>query len=937
MTATTDRPQGQRLPSITHVPSRGAQVAKGLAALVGAAIVVVGVPLALLSAFGPPWPDEVPTIEWLTRPTTIEAMLSVLAVVVWLAWAHFVVCLVVEAVAERRRRGLAPQVPGGGVGTQALARRIIATIVLMAGTTSVGMGTASAAAAPQAAETAVTASVLPEAASFAEAPTQEQVGLDSAALPELDDLQSATDHDVEAGATTYYDVKPPNGRHYDTLWDIADRYLGNGLRYKEIWQLNEGVTQPDGRVMTNADLIHPGWVMKMPEDASGPGLKVVEHAPPATADESDAGASSAPGPEAAADAVPASQGGAASVVDGDGPLVRSEWQPFFGVAGGLALAGAFLGLRRHRAANPGSGSRWSLRRAERPDPTDPTPTPPTPGGGLQEEADVDGASWLDRALRSLGGASGLPAPARVSYGEAGVALSFDEDPSVPAPAGWAAPRPTTWTLGRDAAVTGSGHSPLPGLVTVGRRDDESLLLLDLESRAGVVALDGDDAVARGLALSIALDTATHPWADDRRVTLVGFADDVTSAGLGALRRSDDLGRVLESLDNVARHQRQACRSAGAADVRQARRMVPDADWTYHLVVCSGLPADADLAQLRALAEDPMVSLGVVVVGNDRDSALRLISRSDGRINAPHLGIDVAAQVLDVEAVRSLASLFAPRDGGRRPTLDQLVDVLETEDEVTDASSAVLAEVDVLGSVRVRAQGEADTEREPLLTELLTLLALHPQGVHANRISAALWPRGVDAELRDSALRQLGAWLGTSEDGAPVLMEESGVWRLTPGTVRLDWDAFREALNRAANDGRNRESHLRTALGLVRGPAFDDVPAQRYAWLEGMTTQADVALAVELTVQALAESSTSRGDLAAADGSLQRGLALLPANEELWRSRLWLAESRGESVDLASLIDEMYTEIAEHGSPVGASPATDALVDELVPGYRSSVA
>lgn len=934
MPATVDRTHKTRLPAVTDVPSRGGQVAKGLAALLGTIVVVVGVPVALLSAFGTPWPSEAPTFDWLTRPTTTEAVLGVLAVIVWLAWAQFVVCLVVEAVAERRRRGLAPQVPGAGIGTQVLARRIVATIVLMAGTTSVGMGSATAAAAPQA-ESSISSVVLPEAAGFDEALTTEQTGLGGAALPGVDDLQTATSNDVSAGITTYYDVKPPNGRNYDTLWDIADRYLGNGLRYKEIWDLNKGVTQPDGRVLTNADLIHPGWVMKMPDDAKGPGLKVVEHAPPATSDTD--GAASADATSAATDAASATAApeGAGSGGAEGGSLVSAQWQPIFGVAGGLALAGAFLGLRRHRNALP-AGSRWSARRSDRPDPEDPQPTPPPPGGRLREEADLDGVAWLDAAFRSWNDTDApVPPPARASYADSGLVVAFDGDPG-PVPAGWKAASASSWTLDRDSTPRGAGPAPLPGLVTIGRRDDGSLLLVDLECQEGVVSLDGDDATARGLALSVAVDTATHPWADDRRVTLVGFADDLTPAGLGTIRRTDDVGRVLESLENAARFQRRACQQAGADDVRSARRVAPDGDWTYHLVVCSGLPSEADLTKLRALATDPMISLGVVVVGADREAHLRLTSRSDGRISAPHLGIDVTAQVLDVEAARALGSLFETPAGTRRPSLDQLVDTLDVEASIAEAASSTVAELSVLGPVEVRADGSVDAARRPLLTELLCLLSLHPDGVHANRISAALWPRGVEAELRDSTLQQLALWLGTAEDGSPVLTEHAGVWRLARGAVRLDWDAFREALNRAAHDGRNRETHLRSALDLVRGPAFSDLPSRRYGWLEATSVETDIALAAELTVQALAEAATSRGDQAAAEDALRRGLSILPASEELWRSRLWLAEST-DGASLEPLVDEMYAAIAEHGSPVGASPATDALVDELVPGYRSSVA
>ncbi len=144
MPSTIERSPQNRLPAITEEPSRFKQVATGAAALLGTLALVVGVPIALFAAFGTPWPDQKPSVEWLSTPTTGETVLSVLAVVVWLAWAHFVVCLVVEAVAERRKSGLAPRIPGGGIGTQGLARRLVSAIVLLAATTSVGMSSASA-------------------------------------------------------------------------------------------------------------------------------------------------------------------------------------------------------------------------------------------------------------------------------------------------------------------------------------------------------------------------------------------------------------------------------------------------------------------------------------------------------------------------------------------------------------------------------------------------------------------------------------------------------------------------------------------------------------------------------------------------------------------------------------------------------------------------
>jgi DNA-binding SARP family transcriptional activator len=935
-----------RLPVAVQLPDRRVEVAKGLVAFVATALVVVGLPVLLASTFGAPWPDSRPSWEWVTEPTTAEVMLGVLAAVVWLGWAHFVVCLMVEAVAERRHRGMARHVPGGGIGTQTLARRAIATIVLVAGTSAMGVSTASAAVA--AAHPSASAQQLTAAVDHARGRTDARNGAQPSGQPErqagagagvearrpaADTLLQATRADQRSDVTTYYDVKPPNGRRYDTLWDIAERYLGDGLRYKEIWQLNKDVLQPDGRTLKDADLIYPGWVMRLPDDAKGAGLKVVDHTR-AAAPGSPRGAAAAAGvsvSDASGD-LAGSNGAAATAADDEGSLVPAGLAPFLGVTGGMALAGAALALRRRRASYS-LAQLWAARTGTGPgtDPTDPTPDGPGAGSRLVQEADEATAAWLNGALRSWNGVRPVPAPSTMSLGTAGLVAGFEEAPEGPAPEGWSTHAPEVWTLSRDASVGGSGPAPLPGLVSIGLDDDGAVRLIDLESTMGVVAVDGVGRDARGVAMSMAVDTGTHLWADERVVTLVGFSDDVTAVAPDRIRRVSDLRRVLERLENLAAHQRRACRDAGSATVRDARAARPDLDWAYHLVVCSGVPSAEDLAALDRLARDPQVSLGVVVVGAVPDAATRLTVREDGRLVSPLLGIDVVAQMLDVETGRELAALNAVPAAAGGATLDDLVDALHCG--VRTAPEAVV-QVGVLGPVTVAAPGEVDEDRRAFLTELGAFLALHPTGVHVNRVAAALWPRGVDPAVRDTALAQLVRWWGSADDGSPVLAERSGVWSVTPGTVRLDWDDFRAALNDAAHDGRRRERHLRRALDLVAGPTMSEVPQGRYAWVESTSLPGDSALAVAMTAQALAQAALDRDDADAARTALERGLRLLPANEDLWRSRLQVEAGAGDRAALVEVADRLYAAVAEHGSPVGAAPQTDALVDELLPGYRS---
>ena len=54
----------------------------------------------------------------------------------------------------------------------------------------------------------------------------------------------------------------------DRLWEIAARYLGNAERWNEIFELNRHRVQDDGRVLTDPDLIQPGWRLVLPHEGS---------------------------------------------------------------------------------------------------------------------------------------------------------------------------------------------------------------------------------------------------------------------------------------------------------------------------------------------------------------------------------------------------------------------------------------------------------------------------------------------------------------------------------------------------------------------------------------------------------------------------------------------------------------------------------------------
>ncbi len=55
---------------------------------------------------------------------------------------------------------------------------------------------------------------------------------------------------------------------HDTLWLLAEQYLGAGERFVEIVELNRGEVQPDGRSLGDDGRLYPGWTLALPADAA---------------------------------------------------------------------------------------------------------------------------------------------------------------------------------------------------------------------------------------------------------------------------------------------------------------------------------------------------------------------------------------------------------------------------------------------------------------------------------------------------------------------------------------------------------------------------------------------------------------------------------------------------------------------------------------------
>jgi len=64
----------------------------------------------------------------------------------------------------------------------------------------------------------------------------------------------------------------------DTLWGIAQRQLGDRLRWSHVYALNHGCTMADGQVFDDPNRIWPGWTLLLP--ANPPAAEPVPAVPP---------------------------------------------------------------------------------------------------------------------------------------------------------------------------------------------------------------------------------------------------------------------------------------------------------------------------------------------------------------------------------------------------------------------------------------------------------------------------------------------------------------------------------------------------------------------------------------------------------------------------------------------------------------------------------
>jgi hypothetical protein len=927
-----------------------ADVILGVCAVLALVALTVGVPVGLISVFGVPLPHSLPSASLLTHQLDAMAIMRVLAVVVWILWIQLVWCVIVEIKAAVRNVGVPGRVPLSGP-TQSAAHRLVSAALLLF-SAAAALAPAMSHVAPPRPAHSVTASARPGAVSqqYVAAPQQ------AASPVEAHAHASPTSEKI-------YVVTPPSGRFHESLWEIAQKHLGDGRRYGEVFELNKDRIQPDGSKLTIASLIRPGWVLVMPSDAHGPGIRsIAEHAGSTMHDprqhhedtgsatqgatHSDASTGSTAPAVLGGDATAGGAGAAGTAAGAASSQQQSSpvW-PYELSAASLLAAGVLTALgrrRRERLWRRAFGMRLAV---------------PEGDAALAEQALTFGADdpavkVLDRGLRQLAqalAAKGRTAPAVYAAHLSEKTLDLWVAPPDPDP-----PHPWTaedggqvWRLPVDAVTAieaGPGPAPYPGLVSIGT-NDTGRVLVDLEVANGLIALRGPEATVQAALAALAVELVTNRWSDRMTVTLVGFGSGLKLLSAERVRSIPSLDDVLPELERRAVETEKLLAASGFDSVLTGRSVGNPDEWAPHYLIVGTPLTQRQADRLLVLARGRhRMAAGYVVAGDVPGATWTWDITQDGHLSAGVLGFELKAQLLPPGQYQAIIDLF--RDSEYIPLTNP----------ATGAAPPVLlrpgapaaAEVGILGPAVVNAPGPMEPDRLALATELVTYLAAHPEGVHLNVLTGAIWPRGVSAEVRDSALARATAWLGGDDN---LRRDSDGRVRLGPA-VRVDWQVFRGLIAQAAtasaagavspgNTGRGAAQaeleFLASALNLARGPVLEGRASARYVWLATDPVAHEAAALVADAAHRLSALRYSAGDAEGAMQAARAGLRLAADDEQLWRDLLMAAHATRSEHVLRSVVGEVCARTALDEVMPRMAPETEALIDEIFPAWRTIAA
>jgi hypothetical protein len=900
---------------------------------VGLVAVVAGIPAVLMGVVGWPLPRRWPGIDgvgsalengW--RPDQ-AFVLGALAVLGWMVWAQLVRHVAVELAAHRRTVALGEPAaaPAARHGLGPGVARWLVVGLFVAGPVHPGTDLASRPDIPVA---------------LHETRALEPLMVATAA--------PVASEPVQAAAPSYV-VRTWEERR-DCLWNIAERYLGDPMRWPELLELNAGVIQPSGRSLAEdpQHWVHPDMELRLPPDASGPDLVLAPsprsspaeaeplppagHAPaedagpvlsPGASSEAPAASRGSPPPPPAAISTTTTPLPPTTTVNSEGegsrqrgidvpdpiPLGRDAMRLTAALALGLpvfAAGGIALHLSRRRRIQ------LSRHRPGR-DIVRPDPALEPLERRIRAIAVDEASAWVDAALRTLGAElrrESLTAPrvTCVRAGELGLEILLAEAAPEAPPSFAAVDDGHVWRLDPDLDLAelhrraGDAVAPLPTLVSVGITP-EGPVLVDLES-LGVVSVEGDDARVSALLAGAALELASVDWAEGIDLRVAG--------GPAALQEVEGV-RMVENLASLGEDLAATAASVGDAlgdrpSTLAARLDQPGEEWLPTVAVVD----DAGAAgALGVVAGRPRPGSGIAVLARGPVLGARwrlhVVAEGFARLEGP-TGLDVHdlratgweppvvetdVGYLDQAAIHGAASLLSAANDDA-----DVAPVVYLDGEGPRVVQRCGPEdydvwVDVLGPVAVSGWTEPVGRRRKL-EELVVYLATHELPVPGERLRCAVW---AEVEVASKSFIQAMSRARRHLGGQAFLPEAAAsAYRLGPG-VGCSWSAFKELTGAAGAAARSDPVQAmalwRQALSLVRGEPFAGVTKGSYiwAWSEGLAYEMQVA--ITRAADALGTLALAQDDPDSAEWAVRQGLLAMPTQLSLFDWEMRVAAHRND--------------------------------------------
>jgi hypothetical protein len=983
-----------------------ARLIRGLGSLAVLLLGTAGVPVALAFLGGNPLPDEL-TRSALRRAlfTPVDGMILVglITIVGWLAWLVFALSVISELVALVSRQRIRIRLPALDAPQRFAAGLLISVVTMISVPHAVQAD-------PHSGHRIVAAAAAPEPSAVIIEPA-ETPQLPAPAAPRTGRVDHAAHHVVRAGddlwslAERYYgdgrdwrkiaaanptlltggpdrlqvgwrlripdlDQDVPGGgriitvRRGDTLSSLAERELGSSARWTDIFRVNRALlSDPDELAVGMRLVLHEP--KKEPTEEARPQARDQQRRTETSQPEHHRRASPAhPSVPPAGPSVPPAEPlpSAAEPTAGSTRTETADRQPMVGVSvvslagvGGLLAAGVLGGLAWRRRIQ--LQTRQPGRRIVHPGPA--SRPVEVALGHRQRPLSL---RTLDRAMRAIAAhcrnSEIAPPPLQLALiGETELELRMQE--ACPAaPVGFTV-RGRSWFLAQEdvgylRSVPGLSEAarPWPALVTLGRDDQNRLVLGDLEA-FGLLEIQQDSGFAAvDLLAAMAIELSFSPWADEMIVTLVGGGERLPAAlGKHNVIRTGDVDALLDRLERRAGIQRENRRY----EVLSQHRIDPDlADpWAPEVVLVQQSLSTAQSTRLSALIDaEPKVTLAAVVVG---PVAAAWSLRGDGSSAEPRVvlepaGLSISPQWLEppeLTAVVDLIETTASEDTTPAPWWSEVeVQPDPPPDNVTylDSRTWGTANSEERALIMEAAMDPGHTVHHPILQllgpiELLGATGAVPPraakqcleycawllenpGSTAQAMVAAL---AVAEGTRRSNMSRLRSWLGTSPDGEPYLPDAyTGRITLDPA-ISSDWQRLQiftsTGVNRASDDG------LKAALELVRGAPLADAAPGQWHWAEELRT--DMISCVRDIGVELADRALLAGDLELARWAAARALLAAPGDELLLAARIRTEHAAGNAPETERLTLQLAAQARTLG--IDLDPETVTLLQRVMEG------